>query len=348
MLVWSRLADKFHKHRLVLMGLAVAASVTFELLLIKWEDNYWYAMGVLSLFGAVLGGLLPLADYQILKLLSNKFEANKTLYGRQRMMGTVSFGLTTLLIGYLMDWKGPTVLFYALPVFSTILVLVLFAFGYPDSRPTEPAIKEEKVDKPSVLIFFKDPKFLFFLIVVFVTGCGRQLLQNYLPSHLKNYMKMDKSQAGYATVSSTIFSIVFMFIGGELIKFLGVYLMLALGMFTMGIRLGAYMYVSPQASPWVIYAIELLNGVAFSFTHLAGIKITADFAPSGLEATGQAIYTSSYMQLPAVIVAFFGGKLVHRYTELVVFGYAAKSTLVIAALVVIKYLIEGKINPKCG
>ncbi|PJF17641.1 hypothetical protein PSACC_02535 [Paramicrosporidium saccamoebae] len=346
MAVWSWLADHLHRHRAILIVLAVAASGSFELLLLKVGDSYWYSLGIFAVFGAVLGGLLPLADYQILKLLTVKFKANKALYGRQRMMGTVSYGLTTLLVGDLIHRTNVTVMFYALPVFSTILVLVLLAFGFPDAKPEDDQldkIERPQVQKPSFLVFFKDPHFIFFLLVVLVTGCGRQVLQIYLPPHLDKFMHMDERQAGYAVVSSTIFSIVFMFVGGSLIKYLGVHLMLVLGMAVMGLRLGAYMYLTPSSSPFLVYAIELLNGVAFSFTHLAGVKITADFAPPGLEATGQAIYTSSYMQLPAVLVPLIGRNLFRARGGVVLFGMTAKVLLVCAPLVGVKYLIQGKL-----
>lgn len=351
MAFWSWLADRLHRHRSILILLGLLASGSFELLLWHSQDNtknYWYAMGVFAVFGAVLGGLLPLADYQILKLLSVKFQASRSLYGRQRMMGTVAYGLITLLMGRLIDRAGATVLFKVFPVFSLILMALLLAFGFPDNKP---ALEEKEakiaVKKPSGFVFIKDLQFVFFLFVVFVTGCGRQVLQIYLQPHLKQYMNMDNTQAGWAVASSTVFSIVFMFIGESLLKFLGVYLMLVLSMFIMGIRLGLYTFVQPNNSPYIIYAIELLNGIAFSFTHLAGVKVAGDFAPPGLEATAQAIYTSSYMQLPAVLISFAGGRLLLALGGGVgFFGLASKIVLGCAVVVSIKYLLEGKLRPR--
>jgi MFS family permease len=355
--LWSSMADRLGRHRLILAGLGIATSGVFELLLIRFTNptyNYWYALGVFSLFGGVLGGLLPLADYQILQLLTHKFKADRTFYGRQRMMGTISYGLTTLLIGYLTDRFGVTVPFYLLPIFSLILVASLMFFGYPDATRSNTDegllkgddVKKDIVDKesiappPSVTIFFKDGHFLFFLLVVFVTGCGRQVLQVYLTPFLDKTLHMSSSQAGLAVVSSTVFSVIFLFIGSTLIAKLGTSLMLILGMITMGIRLGCYVFI-PQSpnSAWIVYAIELLNGVAFSFTHLAGVKIVADFAPPGREATAQAIYTSCYMQLPAVLVSFIGGRIFKEYGGVKFFGWTSEATLAFSAIVALKYAV---------
>ena len=347
--LWSGLADRLGRHRLVLALLGIAASGSFELLLVKFESatwNYWYAIGVCAVFGGILGGLLPLADYQTLQLLTRKFNADRSFYGRQRMMGTVSYGLTTLLIGYLSDWLGATVIFYLFPIFSAIFVVSLLLFGYPDAgRPKEETVPSTKAEGDSVQataapisVFFRDRHFLFFLLVVFVTGCGRQVLQIYLPPFLKGTLKMNNSQAGYAVVSSTIFSIIFLFFGSTLLARLGASLMLFLGMVTMGIRLGCYIFV-PHApsSAWLVYCIELLNGVAFSFTHLAGVSIAADFAPAGRAATSQAIYTSFYMQLPAVLVAFAGGRIFKAYGGVKFFGWASVVILAFSAIVALKY-----------
>lgn len=359
--LWSWLADRTHSHRLVLMALGVLATATFELLLFKFDDsnlNYWYARGVFALFGGVLGGLLPLADFQILQLLTKKFNVSRTLYGRQRMMGTVSYSLTTWLVGSLIDWtQGVRVLFYLLPICSLILVVLLLAFGYPDQRPRRDAEvemtskeKDSTVSSPpgpaaSSTVFFRDFHFVFFLFVVFITGCGRQVLQVYLPPFLNNTLHMTKQQVGGAVISSSIFSVIFLFIGSHLIRFFGTHKMLVLGMIFMSLRLGLYLLVPHRSSSaWLVYSIELLNGVAFSFTHLAGVKTAADFAPEGLEATAQAVYTSAYMQLPAVLISFVGGVIYKQRGPLFLFSRTAMVLLCVAAAATSKFLLQSSLK----
>lgn len=346
--VWSSVADRLQRHRLILALLAISTCIVFALLLIRFEEssNYSYAMVIFALYGAVLAGTLPLTDYQILKLLTTKFNAPRTLYGRQRMMGTISYGLTSWLVGKLLDMVGAKILFCLLPVFSLIFVILLYVFGHPDGE--DHLFTKEKSNVPSVapssMVFFTSFKFVSFLFIVFVTGCGRQVLQVFLPPFLKDYMHMSNEQAGRAVVSSTVFSIVFMFIGGNLIAFFGVYLMLLLSMLVMGVRIGLYVFLpqSPDYAP-AVYAIELLNGLTFSFTHLAGVKIAAEFAPPGLEATSQAVYTNFYMQLPAVFVAFIGGRLYAIAGPVALFKCSSLLILSILLIVTTKFFLAGNL-----
>ena len=84
--------------------------------------------------------------------------------------------------------------------------------------------------------------------------------------------------------------------------------MLLVGMIALTVRLGAYSIMEPgKACAWRVFLIELLNGVSFSFTHLAGVKEAALCAPPGWEATFQAIYTAAHVQLPAIFISFLGG-----------------------------------------
>lgn len=363
--IWSGLADLLNIHRLVLAFLAIGTALSFELLIL-WPTNYWYTILVLGVFGAFVGGIFPLTDYQILRLLVDKFGLGKALYGRQRMMGTVSYGLTPIMVGLLIDLMGLKVFFLLFPIFASIFVVLLHFFGFRDksarsSNEPYPSVAGAKGDpqaSPSMtpLKSGEDTtseggnlkiwlKFGFLLISVFVTGCGRQLLQVFLLRHLKSTMGLSGTLNGLTVFASTIFSILFMFMGAQLLATFGEHLMLLLGMVAMGIRLGAYAYL-PTSSNWIpaVYAIELLNGVAFSFTHLAGFKIASDLAPRRMEATAQALYTGFYMQLPLIVIAPLGGYLYQRLGAISLFSWTSCITLGYSAILFLKLLITRKVR----
>lgn len=363
--VWSGLADFLHIHRLVLAFLAIGTALSFELLIL-WPTNYWYAMTILGVFGAFVGGIFPLTDYQISRLLIDKFGLSKALYGRQRMMGTVSYGLTPILVGFLIDLIGLRVFFFLFPIFALIFVVLLHLFGFRDQNARSPneahtsvtGAKDDPSSSPSLTPLKSGEqvtseggnlttwlKFGFLLISVFVTGCGRQLLQAFLLRHLKSTMGMSGGLNGLTVFASTILSIIFMFMSARLLATFGEHLMLFLGMVAMGIRLGAYEYL-PASPDWIpaVYVIELLNGVAFSFTHLAGFKIASDLAPRQMEATAQALYTGFYMHLPLIVIAPLGGYLYPRLGAIALFGWASRITLGYSLILLLKLVITRKVR----
>jgi PPP family 3-phenylpropionic acid transporter len=369
MAVWSGISDYWRVHRLVLALLAIITAGSFEMLLF-WQNatrigTMWYLTIVFVIFGSVTGGLLPLTDYQMLQLLTHKYGLPKTLYGRQRMMGSISYGLTNFLTGLLMDLYGPTVLFYLFPIMASIFVILLFFFGYSSADDsgknvtTVVSVTDEKksAESPSAAQAITSStattstttgsawEFVFFIFTVFIIGSGRQLLQIYLPMFLEEKMGMSGTEAGFSVVCSMILSIPFLFMGAKLIGFFGEFLMLLLSLLAMTVRLGAYALLPQKHSyAYFAYAIELLNSVGFSFTILAGVKIAADCAPKGLEATAQTIYMAFYMQLPAVIVSYAGGHLYKGIGPSAMFSRCAQIFAVFSVIYALKLVITRKIR----
>jgi predicted MFS family arabinose efflux permease len=155
------------------------------------------------------------------------------------------------------------------------------------------------------------PRFLLFLSVILAIGMGRQIMNLFLPAYLADTVGLEQDQIGRVYLCSSFFSIIFLFSGPYLLRKLGVRLMLLVGLGAMTIRLGAYSYVS---SRYAVIAVELLNGISFSFTHMGGVREAARCAPEGWEATFQALYTATYVQIPAVFGSFIGGYLYEKYT----------------------------------
>lgn len=360
------IADRMGRHRTILILMCALAAVSLELLLVQMPTaslELGYIVAIFAAYGAFLGGILPLTDYQTLKLLSEKFGASSTLYGRQRMMGTVAFSLNSWLVGILVDRFGYGTLFYMAPILSVLSITVLLLFGYADeagSRNAPPEPKTASSPSPSradqsssalapepqasVWVFFTSFHFVFFLFSVLITGCGRQVIQLYLESLIKDNLGLGASVTGASVIWSSILSITCLFFGAEIVALLGVHPMLLLGMVAMGVRVGLYVFVRPSPwAEWIVYSIEILNGISFGFTHLASVRFASQFAPRGLEATAQSIYLTFFMALPAVLCAFFGGRIYHQLggTEL----FRLTSLLILGASVIVaaKFILEGSL-----
>lgn len=361
------IADRTGRHRTILMLLCALAAASLELLLINMPTaslKLGYIVAVFAAYGAFLGGILPLTDYQTLKLLREKFGASSTLYGRQRMMGTVAFSVNSWLVGILVDRFGYGILFYAAPILSALSIIVLLLFGYPDeagsrnaaatieapkasSRPDQSSPSSQALaaePKASVWVFFTSFHFVFFLFSVLITGCGRQVIQLYLESLIKDNLGLGASVTGASVIWSSILSITCLFFGAEIIALLGVRPMLLLGMVSMGVRVGLYIFVRPSPwAEWIVYSIEVLNGISFGFTHLASVRFASQFAPRGLEATAQSIYLSFYMALPALLCAFLGSRIYEQLGGTELFRLTSLLILGASAIVGAKFALENSL-----
>ncbi|KAI8334394.1 major facilitator superfamily domain-containing protein [Chlamydoabsidia padenii] len=78
--------------------------------------------------------VLPLVDGGVLKILGK----NKNQYGRQRMFGSISFGLASSLVGFIADWtKDMNSIFYVYAVSAVFFIMTAGATTFkPESQQT--------------------------------------------------------------------------------------------------------------------------------------------------------------------------------------------------------------------
>lgn len=189
----------------------------------------------------------------------------------------------------------------------------------------------------------KNPSFLFFLFAVFMNGTVRTASTVFLSSIWEESYGMEGDQIGYAAFTGVSLEIIIFFFG-PFFSGMGNYWMLVLAQCAMATRSWLYWMLPLDTGKnysWQVCGIELLKGVAFGFTHTAGVKLAMEAAPPGLEATAQAIYTSVYSQLPAIFSAAACGKIMASMGTsnlLLILAYVSTAAVVI---VTGKYAMEG-------
>ena len=204
-------------------------------------------------------------------------------------------------------------------------------------------VREQRVSPWRTLL--TNGNFLFFLFAVFMNGMARTVMTIFLSMYWKKVLLLDSRQIAVATIFGIAIEVI-IFYFYRFFAPLGNYWMLVIAQAAMVARCWTY-YQLPAGDGnkyWQVWMIELLKGVAFGFTHTAGVRIAAESAPAGLEATAQALYTSMYAQLPAVIAAALGGSVYEVYGPSMLFLITSIISTVALGLFLIKYSIDGKIR----
>lgn len=189
-----------------------------------------------------------------------------------------------------------------------------------------------------------NPNYIFLLLFVFLSGSARAVMTAFASLFWKNDMKLSNTQIGIASNFGILMEIFLFFMAPLLLRVFGIYWMLIFSQTAMAVRSWCYAYLKPVPSNFIwVYLIELLKGTAFGFGQIAGVKICVDVAPPGLEATAQAIYTSFYSQLPAVLATFFGGRVYQAFGASRLFLITAILSTVALGLFFVKYSLEGRL-----
>jgi len=354
---WSRLADTLQRHRLILVSLGLAMTLVFEslylvrLFLPQW---LWFPISLLpfTLYGLASGGLMPLADYQILKLLSERFAVSQDLYGRQVMFGTVAYGLVSYLMGFLIKQFSVTALFLVMPLMGLFFTLFLMLMGVADEprrielQDEKASLKTERTEKSfSIVTYVKiiaQPRFLYFLLIILSIGVGRQVLSLFIPHYMRNTLLLNSDEIGTIYMVSSFSSLPFLFLAPHLLKRFGTAMMLVIGTVALAFRLGSYGWLLQPGPtcPYRVTLIEALNGISFSFVHMAGVREAGKCAPTGWEATFQAVYSSAYTQFPAIFVSLGGGWLYKIYGGRFMMQLATYMTVLSLGLLLLKFLSD--------
>lgn len=221
-----------------------------------------------------------------------------------------------------------------------------FQPDFSQSTETNEKVLSEKEFKPvfkrPILMLLSNPNFMFMLLVVFMTGSARAVMTTFLSAYWDSNMKLSELEIAIASNFGIFLEIVIFLIGPNLIRVCGIYWMLILAQTCMVVRCWAYVLLSENHKNrcLLVWAIELLKGLSFGFAQSAGVKLAADCAPPGLEATAQALYSSVYSQLPTIITAFIGGRMENQ----LLFIVTACVSSVALLLFIVKYFCDGSIR----
>jgi Na+/melibiose symporter-like transporter len=317
--MWSNIADGLGAHKKILMAISLGLGGVFELVLLKnFLDEKWWlplAVVVFGMHGLLMGGLLPLADDQILKLLTRRFNVGSDLYGRQALFGMLACGLLTFTLGELLSVFKVSILLWIVPATSIMSAFAVWTFGYTpspiDSEKSPIKIERPKINFMTYLKTLVRPRFVFLLLTILASGFGRQVLTLFLPHYLSKDLGLSDRAIGRAYLGSSLFSILFFFISPYALSRFGVRMMLLVGQCALLTRLSIYAFLSPGSI--AVPFIELLNGMAYSCTHVAAVKEAGACAPLGWEAAFQAAYGCAHVQFPAVFISLLGGYLYRIY-----------------------------------
>lgn len=436
MTLWNTFADYLGRHKFILILITLSAVGSFECLMFRFPNSeatqLVFALAILALYSFFTSGMMPLLDYEALKLLSSRPGFTKEMYGRQRMWGTMAYAVSTMVSAFLMERLGQSVLFIIMPTFAAIFAVTLLLTGPTDEPKSLQQIRERlagetgevdveaaqsnnttttslqsndgsvksqanlskaksmnasnaSITKPKQQLggelntgltsqsqdklntsstsnlvtvspirehrvspwktLLTNGNFLFFLFAVFMNGMARTVMTTFLAMYWKKVLLLDSKEIAIATIFGIAIEVV-IFYFYRFFAPLGNYWMLVIAQGAMVARCWTY-YRLPSAGDgryWQVWTIELLKGVAFGFTHTAGVKIAAESAPAGLEATAQALYTSMYAQLPAVIAAALGGSVYQVYGPSMLFLITSLISTAALALFLVKYSIDGKIR----
>ncbi|NLV73438.1 MAG: MFS transporter [Chloroflexi bacterium] len=271
--VWSAIADRYNKHRLVLGGAILATTVAgFAISLVH---EFAPMVFIVAVYAFVHAPVTALADSSVMVVLGDR----KDLFSRQRLWGAVGWGLAAPVIGQLTEQMGLQWGFYAYVVLN--LFTLATALNLPSSRPATKAPFWHGIRD-----LFRQRAWIVFLGALFISGLGSHSSSGFLFLHLQDHGG-DRSLMGLALAVGSFSEIIVFFLASRWLARWGARRMLIVAMAVSSLRLLLVSLI--QTASWIL-PIQLLHGPSFSLILSAGVTYADSLALPGFRTTAQSGY----------------------------------------------------------
>lgn len=287
---WSSVADASHRHRLVLSAAILGNVIAISLYPFF---NLFPVFLLLVIMAALFGGpVISMVDNAAMSMLG----AERAMYGRVRLGGTIGWGVMAALMGVIVERYG---LRWNFLIYAAFMLLGLLVAQRLHFRP-RPA---DGTASGSLRQLLSDRKWIVFLTIVFIAGSGLAAVQAYYFIYLES-IGTSPTWMGLAITIATVAEFPALFFADRLMRRLGPRGLLTLGLAATALRCLLYGMIGV---PWMALAAQVSQAVTFPILLVAGVSYADQNAPPGMGATAQSIFTSAFLGVGFAAGGFFGG-----------------------------------------
>ncbi len=301
-LALSRLADRSGKRKPTLAASALAilvalpALVLLPLRLVTGLSIAVFAIGVKT--------LIPVMDAQGMAFVDAGPEAGKKSgYGALRVMGSIGFIATALVLQFIPGFDRSPPWLIALCVAAATLVFLLSLLFLPES-PALPATPEPGRKGPRGATRI-DPVFALGLLVIGVGRFAMAPINSFISLYATESLHFHAVGALWALASAT--EIPLMLVAGSIIARTGAMGAIAIATAAVGLRLAVYA-IFP--SPAGLLSAQLLHALCYGLFQPAAVTFVAERVHPSRRSTGMALYMGLGVGVPAVLGSALGGFVV--------------------------------------
>ncbi|XP_021956189.1 major facilitator superfamily domain-containing protein 6 isoform X2 [Folsomia candida] len=299
--------------------------------------NFWMYGSLVVIAWIAMSVVESLADAMCFQTLAD--ESGK--YGRQRLWGTIGWGIFQLVAGYLIDTssqgkllKDYTPSFYITAGLLTIDLIVAYKWSVREVEKT----KSLRRDLCSVL---SNLRIVVFIVACVIIGMCTGLLWNFLFWYVELLSEKQQLQAsceshhrikllqGLIGAIQCLGELPFFFISGWVIQKLGHVHCITLVLGAFGIRFIIYSFL---VNPWTILPVELLQGLTYGVFYSTMVSYAHKISPVGTSATVIGVIQAAFLGIGVASGSLVGGLIFHKYSGGTAFRVFGVGCLIFCAI----------------
>ncbi|XP_011871576.1 PREDICTED: major facilitator superfamily domain-containing protein 6-like [Vollenhovia emeryi] len=266
-------------------------------------------------------------------------EGKRLKFGKLRLWGTIGFGITACLTGYMIDlwsqeevYKMYTPSLFLMIIFASIDIICCIRLKLPFESTSTTILKD-------VFTLLKSKSIIVFLCFVTFVGTLNSILRNFVFWYLEDlaiktgYMGNIKLIEGLIIAVRTFGGeILFFFISGKMLQKFGYDYTITFSLICYALRLGL---ITLAPTPWWVLGIEFLQGPTYALSFVIIALYANEATPSGAAATVQGLVFGLQDGFGLLVGSLGGGFLYKTFGGIITLRIFS----VLAALAALIYFI---------
>ncbi|KAF5276051.1 hypothetical protein FQA39_LY00847 [Lamprigera yunnana] len=248
--------------------------------------SFWMFIILMSLGTIGFNVLNSISDAICFDVIENDYD-----YGKQRVWGTLGFGITALIAGYVVEIFSKTQYTYT-PALIVMLICTTIDF-FACLKLQIPIIQAPTKIFKSLKKLFSNSTTMVFMVYAMLAGIVDSFMVYFLFWYLEDLaLQTDttniKLLEGLTVAAQTLGAeVIFFYISGKIIQKFGYAVTFSMCFISYGIRYGL---ISIIPSPWWILPIEfIMQGPSYALIYTTIVAYANAVSPPGMSATMQGI-----------------------------------------------------------
>jgi len=293
---------------------------------ISIQDPRFFHVGVQILYAICFASLFPVVDGMAVDYCQ-KYYGDSTDYGKERLYGAVSWGLTNLIMGPLIDRFGMMVYYPCMVASTLVTILTTWTWsraqeqfqartsapiapfpeqGHPEQSHHRPA-NTPSHHRPStwslVVALCGTLYGATFLLCYFLLNSGFSVVENLVFLFLE-FLGASNTLCAWTVLFTVLFEVPIFFTAPTLLRKYGVGGLLLLACLAYWIRVVGYTLLPSGHAAWVLF-LEPLHGITYAGAQSAAVEFVQQRMPPGSEAGGQGLV--NFVRGVASVIGLWAG-----------------------------------------
>lgn len=302
--LWGYISDKFLSKKKTLF-IALSLNMISVFLFIE-AKSFGAILGLIILNVIFMCALPPITDAYVFDLLEERKELS---YSNFRFMSSAAWGITNLILGYVIKAFGIdyTFIIYDILSMGALIILILTKF--------EGKKNLNKIEFSDVKYLIKDKNLIVFFITIFLMNAAFIGGVNYM-NELINFNHGDVTKLGTVWFVTCTFEVLTFFITTKLMNKFGLMRIYLVSIFLYGFKF-ILDYIFSSAN--LIIAVQVIEGVAFTLFITSSLEYLNLRTDSKVRSTAMSMY-AAFGGFGAFSASLAGGVLLNIINPSQLFG----------------------------